>query len=207
MNKKMTLLLIAAVTAILPAVAVADVLITGQVTLESFQHHTAFEFQPGPNYVAANSTNSIGWMAAQGATMGQIDLEGSYYVQTEMVNVLDLNFTVSNPAAPASFMGLYLNVSSSSFPVGTVMLISDYQVSFATLQSTPVTHYSAGDPSIAFNAAAPYTTALAVDLSENPHLLVTGFTPTQTLYISFLLPPGYYAGSSAILTGQFVALA
>jgi hypothetical protein len=207
MNRKMTLLLLAAVTAILPAVAVADVLVTGTITLESYQHHTAFELQPGPNYGAANSTNSIGWIASTGNTMGTIDLQGSYYVQTEMVNVLDLNFTISNPAAPASFMGLYLNVSSSTFNSGTIMVISDYQLNFAALESTPVTSYSAGDPSIGLSVASPHTNAVAVDLSQNPHLLITSFVPAQTLYISFILPPGYYAGSSAMLTGQFVALA
>lgn len=206
MNKKLTLLLVAAVTAILPAVAVADVLVTGQLTLESYHHHTAFELQPGPNYGAANSTNSIGWMPLQGTTMGQLDLEGSYYVQTEMINVLDLNFTLSNPAAPASFMGLYLNVSSSTFSSGTVMVISDFAISFSVLESTPVTHYSAGDPSISLSVGSPHTNIVAVDLSENPHLLVTSFTPGQTLYVGFILPPGYYAGSSAILTGQFVAV-
>ena len=207
MNRKMTLLLMAAVITILPAVAVADVMISGQLTLESFHHHTAFELQPGPNYAAANSTNSIGWIAATGNTMGQIDLEGSLHVQTEMVNVLDLNFTVSNPAAPATFMGLYLNVSSSSFIPGTIMVISDYQVSFSTIESTPVTAYSPGDPSIALSVGSPHTNIVAVDLSQNPHLLITSFSPAQTLYISFILPPGMYAGSSAILTGQFVALA
>lgn len=206
MNRKMTLLLIATVTAILPAVAVADVLVTGQFTLESYHHHTAFELQPGPNYWAANTTNSIGWTAQQGNTMGTIDLQGSELVQTEMINVLDLNFTVSNPAAPASFMGLYLNVSSSTFPVGTVMVISTSALSFALLETTSVTHYATGDPSIAINAGS-LSTVIAVDLSENPHMLVTSFVPTQTLYISYILPPGTYAGSSAMLTGQFVALA
>lgn len=207
MNRKMTLLLLAAVTAILPAVAVADVMVTGTITLESYHHHTAFELQPGPNYGAANSTNSIGWIAGTGETMGTIDLQGSLYVQTEMINVLDLNFTVSNPAAPASFMGLYLNVSSSTFNSGTIMVISDYQVSFAGMEATPVTSYSAGDPSIGMSVASPHDSIVAVDLSQNPHLVITSFVPTQTLYISFILPPGYYAGSSAILTGQFVALA
>ncbi len=207
MNRKMTLLLLAAVTAILPAVAVADVLVTGTITLESYHHHTAFELQPGPNYWAANSTNSIGWTMASGNTMGTIDLQGSYYVQTEMINVLDLNFTVSNPAAPASFMALYLNISSSSFNPGTIMVISDYQVSFAGMEATPVTSYSAGDPSIALSVGSPHDNIVAVDLSQNPHLVITSFVPAQTLYISFILPPGYYAGDSAILTGQFVALA
>ncbi len=210
MNRKMTLLLLATVTAILPAVAVADVLVTGTLTLESYHHHTAFEFQPGPNYGAANSTNSIGWIAQPESTqgiMGTVDLEGSLYVQTEMINVLDLNFTLSNPAAPASFMGLYLNVSSSTFIPGTIMVISDYQVTFAGMEATPVTSYSVGDPAIALSVGSPHTNIVAVDLSQNPHLLITSFAPGQTLYISFILPPGYYAGSSAILTGQFEAFA
>ncbi len=205
MNKKIALLMIAAVTAILPAVAVADVMVTGQLSLESYHHHTAFYFQPGPNYYAANSTNSLGWTPSNDATMGTVDLEGSYYVQTEMINVLDLNMSISNPAAPAAFSGLYLNVSSSDFPSGTIMVLSTSQITFSTLQSTSVTSYTSGDPSIAVNAAS-LSTVVAVDLSQNPHLLITGFAPAQTIYISFLLSPGLYAGSGAILTGQFVAL-
>ena len=206
MNKKIALIMIAAVAVLLPAVAVADVMVSGQIALESFQHHNAFRFQPGPNYQAANSTNSIGWIASTDGTMGTIDLEGSYYVQTEMINVIDLNFALSNPAAPATFMGLYLNISSSDFPSGTIMAISTSQISFNILESTAVTQYTAGNSPISVNAASP-STVVAVDLSQNPHLLITGFVPTQTLYISFVLPPGMYAGDSAMLTGQFVALA
>ena len=206
MNKKIALIMVAAVAVILPAVAVADVLVMGQLTLESFHHHTAFEFQAGPNYAAANSTNSIGWIAQNDGTMGTLDLEGSFYVQTEMINVIDLNMTVSNAAAPHTFMGLYLNVSSSDFPSGTIMVISTSQISFTTLESTVVTSYTAGDAPIALNAASA-SSVLAIDLSQNPHVLITGFVPTQTLYISFLLGPGMYAGSSAMLTGQFVVLA
>lgn len=202
MNRKLTLLLIAAVTTILPAVAVADVMITGQISLESMHHHTAFEFQPGPNYGAANHTNSIGWMSSDGNTMGMLDLQGSLYVSTEMVNVIDLNITVSNAAAPASFMGLYLNISSSTFPAGTIMVISTSMIGFATLTGTAVTHY-AGTP-IPVDATS-LSTVVAVDLSENPHMVITGFSPTQTFYLGFILPPGYYAGDGAMLTGQFVA--
>jgi hypothetical protein len=202
MNRKLTLLLIAAVTTILPAVAVADVMITGQISLESMHHHTAFEFQPGPNYPAANSTDSIGWMPTDGNTMGMLDLQGSLLVTTQMVNVIDLNITVSNAAAPASFMGLYLNVSSSTFPVGTVMVISTSMIGFSALTGTAVTHY-VGTP-ISVDASS-LATVVAVDLSENPHMVLTGFSPTETFYFGFILPPGYYAGAGALLTGQFVA--
>ena len=206
MNRKFALLMIAAVTVILPAVAVADVMVMGQVSLESMHQHTAFKILQGPNYAAANSTNSIGWIPASNDLMGTIDLEGSYYVQTEMINVLELNIAQSNPSAPASFMGIYLNVSSSTLPAGTIMAISTSQISFNTLETTPVTSYSTGDPAIAVNAAST-STVVAVDLSHNPHLLITGFSATQNLYISFLLPPGMYADQGALLTGQFVAFA
>lgn len=206
MNRKFALLMIAAVTVILPAVAVADVMVTGQVSLESMTQHTAFRILTGPNYAAANSTNSIGWIPASNDLMGTIDLEGSYHVQTEMINVLELNIAQSNPSAPATTMGLYLNVSSSTLPAGTVMAISTSQISFNTLTTTPVTSYSAGDPAIVVNAGS-LSTVVSVDLSQNPHLLISGFSPTQNLYLSFLLPPGMYAGSGALITGQFVAFA
>jgi len=179
-------------------------MITGQISLENKHHHTAFEFQPGPNYAAANATNSIGWMPdVLGGEMGTLDLQGSYYVQTSMINVIDLNITISNALAPSSFMGLYLNVSSSNFPVGTEMVISTSTITFAVLIGTAITHYVGTPISVDGSSLA---TVVAVDLSENPHLLITNFSPAQTFYIGFVLPPGYYAGSSALLTGQFVAL-
>lgn len=204
MNRKLTLLMIAAVATILPAVAVADVMVTGQITLESFHQHTAFEFQPGPNYAAANATNSIGWITQTGSYMGMLDLEGSLNVQTEMVNVIDLNITVSNAAAPSSVSELFLNVSSSSFPAGTIMVISTSEIGFSTLVGTSVTTYT-GTP-IPVNGGS-LSTVVAVDLSQNPHLVINNFHTAQTFYLGFILPPGMYAGSSALLTGQFVKLA
>lgn len=204
MNRKLTLLLIAAVATILPAVAVADVMVTGQATLESFHQHTAFEFERGSNYPAANATNSIGWMPLDGNWMGQIDLQGSDYVQTEMINVIDLNMTISNAAAPSSVTELFLNMSSSSFPAGTIMVIATSSLTFAILEGTAVSTYS-GTP-IALNAASA-SAVVAVDLSQNPHIVINNPVPTQTFYIGFILPPGQYAGASAIMTGQFVKLA
>ena len=204
MNRKMTLLLIAAVATILPAVAVADVMITGEISLEGNHHHTAFEFQPGPNYYAANMSNSIGWMPAQGDTMGTLDLQGSIFVYTYMINVIDLNTTVSNPAAPAQSKVLYLNVSSSTLPAGTIMTISTSEITFAQLWGTPVTTYT-GTP-IPVDTSST-STVVAVDLSQNPPLAIPPIGPSDTFYLGFILPPGTYQGTGATLTGQFVALA
>lgn len=203
MNRKMTLLLIAAVAALLPAVAVADVMITGEITLESFHQHTAFEFEKGSNYGVANATDSIGWTPLDGNYMGQIDLQGNQYTTTKMINVIDLNITVSNAAAPASFSGLYLNVSGSTLPVGTIMVIANASLTFAVLTGTPVTHYAAGDPAIVL----PQNSAIAVDLSENPLILLSPLVKQQVFHIGFIIPPGTYAGHTATLTGQFVKLA
>ena len=207
MNRKITLLMVALVAAVIPAVAVADVMITGHISLESnLYHHPAFEFTAGPNYNAANASDSIGWTSQQGELMGLLDLQGNTCMTYISLNVLNLTFSMSNPSVPASFMGLYLNVSSSSFPAGTGMVISTYQINLTNLQALSLTHYSAGDAPISIDASS-LTTAVAVDLSENPHMLITGFQPLQTLYISYVLPPNHYAGSTALMTGQFVAYA
>lgn len=84
------------------------------------------------------------------------------------------------------------------------MVISTSQINFATLEGTAVTTYS-GTP-IPVNGASS-STVVAVDLSQNPHLVITNFHTTQTFYLGYILPPNYYAGSSAVLTGQFVKLA
>ncbi len=202
MNRKLTILLIAAVATILPAVAVADVLVTGNLTIQSGTNTNLFYFQQGPNYLKAHAAGAITWIEPVSSTnQGTIDLEGIGNQSTYMVNVLDMNFSLSPTAIPPPFV-LYLNFSNSNFPAGTVMVVSTSQLTITQLQSTPVTQYSG--TSIVVNGGLS-STVVAVDLSQNPSLVVTNFGHSTTLYFGFELPPGLYTGASADLTGTFVA--
>lgn len=216
MNRKLSVLLIAAVAAILPAVAIADVMITGQAIIESGINANAWTLQPGSNYVQAHDAGSITWTPTLGPdNMGQIDLQGMAFGDTWMTNVLNVKFGASpTDLGVGSSFNLYLNFSNSNFTTGAVMALSTYDITFAEFQAAlpSVITYGLGDPPIAFDASAT-SGIILVELSQNPHILMTNFPAdlwshvNQYFYrMSFYLPAGDYAGMTATLTGQFVAV-
>lgn len=210
MNKKATILITALIASILPAVAIADVMITGNFTVQSGTNNVAWFIQHGPNYAQANEVGAINWYPNEGPNnMGELDLQGMLYGDTWMVNVLDLNLSLSPTAIPGTF-SLFLNVSDSTFPVGTILAISTQPITFSQLMGASVTHYTAGDPSIVVNAGST-STLILVDLSENPHLVINNFPSpfnpaTHYFSLSFILPANTYSGTGATLTGQFVTV-
>lgn len=210
MNRKGTILMIAVIASVLPAVAIADVMITGNFTIQSGTNNVAWYIQHGPNYAKANEVGAIYWYPSDGPnSMGELDLQGMQYGDTWMINVLDLNLSLSPTAIPGTF-SLFVNVSDSTFPAGTIMAISTEPITFAQLMGASVTHYSAGDPSIVVNAGSS-STLILVDLSENPHLVINNFPSpfdpaTHYFSLSFILPANTYSESGATLTGQFVTV-
>ncbi len=189
MNRKMTLLLLTAVTAILPAVAVADVMITGNVAIVGTQNTPIFYLQPGPNYPSAYAIGAIAWnpevvapsvVNNQPLPMASFDLEGIANQTTALANVLDLNITIA-----AGVTGtLYVNFTGD-FPTGTLVWITNTTASIGAVMS------GVGGQSInsaSFTFSGPF---------------VGG---TTTYYISFLLPASTgYAGSTGTITGTFIA--
>lgn len=180
-NRKITLLLLATVATILPAVAVADVLITGNVSIVGTQNSPVFDFEPGPNYYAAHSAGSITWNPGvdQSSTMGSFDLEGIVNQTTAMANVLDLNITIA-----AGVNGvLYVNFTGD-FPAGALVWITPAPVTIAAVMSGV-----GGQPvnSAAFVYSGPFSGG------------------TTTYYVSFYLPFGTYSGASGTITGTFIA--
>ena len=188
MNRKVTLLLIAAVTAILPAVAVADVMITGNVLVSGTQNTPVFVIQPGPNYATANMIGAIGWTPSNGATvgtdgvasMGTVDLEGIANETTALANVLDLNVTISSGVTGT----LYVNFTGD-FPGVGLVWISTSQMSVQSVMSQV-----GGQPlnGTSFSFSGTFSGG------------------TTTYYISFYLPASNaYVGTSGTITGTFIA--
>ncbi len=188
MNRRVTLLLIAAVTAILPAVAVADVMITGNVLVNGTQNAPVFVIQPGPNYPSAFEIGAIAWNPNAGvsqtegsvAPMATFDLEGIANQTTALANVLDLNVTIN-----AGVTGtLYVNFTGD-FPAGALVWITSTQTTVNDVMS------QVGGQSInsaTFTYTGPFQGG------------------TTTYYISFYLPASLsYAGSSGTITGTFFA--
>ncbi len=187
MNRKVTLLLIAAITAILPAVAVADVMITGNVVINGTQNAPVFVIQPGPNYPAAHSVGAIAWNTSgmdqsegQLVPMASFDLEGIANQTTALANVLDLNVTINEGVVGT----LYVNFTGD-FPVGALVWISETQLSIGQVMSQAGGH-NLSNASFVYNG--PFSGG------------------TTTYYISFYLPPSTdYLGAQGSITGTFIA--
>ena len=125
MNRKFTLLLIAAVSTILPAVAVADVMITGDVGVNGTANTAVFQFVPGTNFEAADG--SVSWNHySSGPYMGDLQFKSVSNQTTFIINVMEiqfkadiapgvfyLNLSVSTPFVDPSYM--YLSMSPMSF--------------------------------------------------------------------------------------------
>ena len=200
MNRKITLLLLATVTAILPAVAVADVMITGSVNMVGTQNTAVFYVQPGCNYntahavgsivlnpqlpkdVASNATESSFWYPPN--SMATVDLQGINNQTTVLANVLDLNVTVAAGVTATLTITFTANFFHA-FPLGTMVFIT----------KTPLNvNFYPGDGWIGGQSI------------NSGHFTLSGFhAGVTTYYISFVLPPGNYVGDSATMTGAFVA--
>lgn len=154
---------------ILPAVAVADVMITGQVNVSGTQNSPVFHLEAGSNYLNANAAGAITWTYSSAESMGTIDLEGISNQTTALVNVLDLNLSAN--AAPGT---LTISVTSS-FVAGTLMLVTTSSQSLASMPS-----------------GVDISGGSAVQVFSGP---VSG---GQTLYIGFYLPAGQTGGSATI---------
>ncbi len=141
MNRKVTLLLIAAVAAILPAVAVADVMITGQISLVGTENTPVWELQKGSNFVKAYNVGAVNFSIDQRTYIPTIDLQGIANQTTTMINVIDLNITKDVAGT------LWLNLTSSNLPVGTMMYISDTELSFGSLPAGQLIDSTVSTPS------------------------------------------------------------
>jgi hypothetical protein len=134
MNRKIMILMVAVVATVLPAVAVADVMITGSV--QGLGHSTtdAFIVQPGSNYVAAHDTTGFTWTSSsvnESEDLGNISLGVMSNETIYMVNVLDINFTQSG------YFNLTVIVPYSNgviFPTGTAIYFSE-----STSSTSPMT--------------------------------------------------------------------
>lgn len=185
MNRKLTVLLIAAVTAILPAVAVADVMITGNVGVNGTSNHAAFWLTKGTNYQTADG--SIAWNAySSGNTMGDLRFATVSNQTTFIINVMEIQFTPT--LAPGTF---YLNSTvSSAFIPDSVMYLSLNPLSFSDFS------YS-GLPGAVPTVVNPGVYSFPLDTSHSYSTAVDGST---VIYIGFFTP----AYDSIGVTGELL---
>jgi hypothetical protein len=196
MNRKMTFLVIALVSTILPAVAVADVMITGNVSIQGTANSNVFYLTPGPNFQAADG--SIAWNHYNHYTtnnhyMGDLKFAEVSNQTTFIINVMEIVF---NPNTPAGMF--YLNSTvGSPFTTDSVMYLSLAPMTFGDFS------YS-GLPGATPTVLNPGITAFPLDSAQSYSTPVDGST---IIYIGFFTP-GYNVNTltgELFLTGTYVS--
>ena len=190
MNKKVTMLLIAAVAMLLPAVAIADVMVTGSYTVSGSNIGPLFYLTEGPNYVSANTTGLLGFTTdgtvvhhgAPEVTMGNIQLEGISNQSVTEINVLELVIPSSTHAIGGM---LTLNITGAKGFGSATMYVS----------------LVAGDLQTFSNITSQ--NAFVIDNDPSFTFTITPGTGPLVYYIGFVLPPGTYTGGSFTLNGMF----
>lgn len=171
MNRKIMWIMIAAVAALLPAVAVADVLIDGNFGASATPVNDAFYVQEGPNYANAHSLTGLTWKSHtnnESEVLGNLSIGYMSNETITEINVLDINFTGSGT--------FYLNVTVPNVPgvlfsTGSIMYVS----------SSPETFGSLG------------TTIYLTNSGTTP--LSFSVTSSTILYIGFVVGPNSMGGS------------
>jgi len=175
MNRKIMILMVAVVATVLPAVAVADVMITANVGGVGVNANDQFWVQPGSNYASANATANFGWhakSASESEILGNITLGVMSNETIYEINVLDINFT----AGTGNF-NITVTVPSHSyddFPAGTMMYFSESPFTFSggAISTSGISH--------------------EVNLAVSGHYKITfdGVTHATTIYVAFAVGAG-----------------
>jgi len=194
MNRKIMILMVAVVATVLPAVAVADVMITGSINGSGVLASDAFTMQPGSNYAAANASGVIGWVAnpsSESEILGTVYLGVMSNETTYEINVLDINFTASG------YFNLTVNVPSGlpGHGAGAAAFPTDTEIYFST---TPFSFVS--------GAISPSTMEFSLSTPNTHDTMNFGYvTSGTTIYVAFEVGAGPYSGASFSLAGSFTS--
>jgi len=177
MNRKIMILMVAVVATVLPAVAVADVMITGSITVQG-SNTQVFWFSEGPNYATAHGAGLITWTPStttSTSTMGTVELEGIENQSVSMINVGEFHYNGKTSGT------VWFNFTGH-FPKGA----------FAVISSSPLTS----------ELSSSSTNQVPLSGTYSAELPVSG---ASTYYLGFYLPPGSYSGDSFNIQVTFVA--
>ena len=171
MNRKIMWIMIAAVAALLPAVAVADVMINGNFSGSAAPVGDTFCVQGGPNYANAHALAGLTWKSttdSESEILGTLSLGYMTNETITEINVLDINFTGSG----TFYFNITIpNTGGKVFSTGSTLYIS----------SSPETFMNPG-------------TLLSLATSGTSSVSFT-VTSATTLYIGFMVGPDSSGGS------------
>lgn len=181
----------ALVATIMPAVAIADVMITGNIGIQGTSNSNTFYLTPGSNFQAADG--SVSWSAYTiGHTMGELKFGQVSNQTTFIINVMEIHFVSSAPSGM-----FYLNSTiHTAFVPNSTMYLSLSPMSFSDFSYSGLP----GAVPVITNSAI---TAFSLSGSQSFSTPVDGST---IIYIGFFTPPynGYTLTGELFLTGTYV---
>lgn len=199
MNTRFKILIVVGIALILPAVAFADVAITGSISVTGSQTTSSWNITYGPNAPQAAGFASI---SPHAGTIADLDLENAYNMSVFTINVYQITFKTTGT--------FYLNATAThSFPKQARMYFSTSLMS--------LTEFS-GEASTNIDNSAPVPVSdsgiLSLNLSDNTFTSSSGTsmhtavfpidTTSVVIYLGFYLPPGAVSGAEIVLSGNFV---
>lgn len=192
MNRKLTFLIVAVVATILPAIAVADVMVTGTVGFTGTANNMPFYFTEGSNFETADGSISWNSYSHAGGSMGDLEFGVVSNQTTFIVDVMEIAFAQGTPAGTFT-LG---SIVSSPFPSGSVMYLSLSPMSFSDFS------YS-GAPGAVPSAISPSIHSFPLD---TPQVYSMPVNADSIIYIGFFTPSynGVVSGELALF-GSYVA--
>ncbi len=181
MEGKWVLVAVIAISILIPAVAIADVIITGNVSVQVSQGQYAFTINPGPNYNTANNSKFFGWRQQNQSPDKYLGTAWIGTISNETiteVNVLEINFS-SSIQKNSVFV---INVTDGRFANNTFMIVS----------TSPLTILPDGN---IFGSSGTLIFSLysgnSVVTGNYPGITVGSFSvsPSTHLYVGFYIPP------------------
>lgn len=118
MNKKIMILFVAAVTTILPAVAIADVMISGSASVTVNSTNDLYLVGPGPNYGPAQNMHLFNWTSiamSESEDLGSLMINFTSNQTINEINVLQVsNFKIDSSSANNYFNITITKISALS---------------------------------------------------------------------------------------------
>jgi hypothetical protein len=181
MNRKVVILLVAMVATILPAVAVADVMITGSASLTLNGVPDQFLVGPGPNYGPVQNMNLFNWTSvalSESEDIGTMTLNYTSNLTINEINVLQVsNFKIDSSSANNWFNITVDRFTGLSSNAQILMYVSTAPLSFdgADLQTSTGT----------------FIVHSLVETTNGPTAVYSfqDVTSSTTLYIGFVIGP------------------
>ena len=181
MNRKIMILMVAVVATVLPAVAVADVMISGSASLTSNQVADQFLVGPGPNYGPVQNMHLFNWTAipnSESEDVGTMTVNYTSNLTVNEVNVLQVSSFKIDQSSADNWFNITVGDMDLSSGAVFVMYVSTSPLVFN-----------------GFSGQSSSSTATMIDhslvgLSSNSETFsFHDVTSSTTLYIGFVIGP------------------